>query len=216
MGGYIKMQNYFIAIQNLSNMLRSEFNVPDAQGLATALCDRGVYELTSDMTEMLLYIQDNVINLDKSEYTVASILKNENKKSLVQKKELYEYYVPNTKGKKKNNLRCFEINKEKINRYEKIFKDNGFSENEIYSIMSVLVDMVAKSPEDILKVLDELKIFGITSEQYKQFVLQNAFYLFRDFFRNVNVCFSELIQKYGVKEKAFQELCNHPEIMMEY
>ena len=120
------------------------------------------------------------------------------------------------KDKKKPDLRCFMIDKGKISEYERVFEHNGFSADEIHQIVANLINIVAKNPDDVLKTLNELKIFEVSDKDYRNFVLENTFYLFRAFSENLNVCFSELIEKCGDKEKAFEELCKHPEIMTEY
>ena len=75
-----------------------------------------------------------------------------------------------------------------------------------------MVDIVVKEPKDIQKTLKLLDIFEMSEEDYKRFVLDNVFYLFRDFARKLDGCFSDLIQQYG-KEKAIEILRKNPDIM---
>ena len=208
--------NYFIALRRISNMLRNEFNLGNSDKLALLLCDRDIYELTPNMKEILLYIQENVIDFNTDVSSMAYILEKSSLETLKEKKVLYEYYIPESKAKKKPDLRCFMIDKGKISEYERVFERNGFSADEIHQIVANLINIVAKNPDDVLKTLNELKMFDVSDKDYRNFVLENTFYLFRAFSKNLNVCFSELIEKCRDKEKAFEELCKHPEIMTEY
>ena len=204
--------NYFTAFKKISNTLKNEFGLKNPDKLA----DGEIYELTPEMKEIILYVQENVTDIEKDVTSIAYILENSNLETLKEAKILYEYYVPESKADKKDDLHCFMVDKEKINEYEKVFSKHGFSTDEIHLIISNLINIVAKNPDDVSKTLNELKIFEVPDINYKCFVLENIYYLFRDFSRNLDICFSELIKKHPDKEAAFEELCKHPEIMTKY
>lgn len=205
-------KDYFSALDEISETLKNEFQIKDADRLALSLCDMQIYELTDDMKKIIAYIKDNVIDVEEKGLWLSMFLAKENIDDLEKKKYLYEQYRPETRGKKKENFNCFQIDPKKIDEYKHIFAENGFSDNEVFEIITQMVDIVVKEPKDIQKTLKLLDIFEMSEEDYKRFVLDNVFYLFRDFARKLDGCFSDLIQQYG-KEKAIEILRKNPDIM---
>ena len=205
-------KGYFSALDEISKTLKNEFQIKDADRLALSLCDMQIYELTDDMKKIIAYIKDNVIDVEEKGLCLSMFLDKENVDDLKKKKYLYEQYRPETRGKKKENFNCFQIDPKKIDEYKQIFAEKGFSDNEVFTIISQIVDMVVKDPKDIQKTLKLLDVFEMSEEDYKRFVLDNVFYLFRDFARKLDRCFSDLIQQYG-KEKAIEMLRKNPDIM---
>lgn len=195
-------------IRKLKQQIKEEYGVCNANLLADALNISGYAELSDEIREKILFLQQICIDFSLDEYWVASLVANN---SLEDIKKRYMLYVKYTRKSicKVDGL-VFSCEKEAA--YVSMLMKLGLDDSQINCVMSRIIEhgSIAKSEEDARDIVADLGVFELPEEIRNQFICDNADYLFNDYSREAKQVFDILCQRYG-KEKGFICLQEHPE-----